>query len=360
MYKYSEIKTIHLEVTSKCNASCPMCGRNICGGAVNPHLPLTELSLNDIKQILPLSFLKQLNRIYMCGNYGDPITAKDTKEIFKFLRTSNLSLNLSFFTNGSAQNQSWWKEIGSLVNKVHFSIDGLEDTNSIYRRGTHFSKIIENAKSYIEGGGRAVWDYIVFQHNEHQVEAARNFAMDIGFEKFIVKKTGRFYSNQKSKVKTEQIILNKKGGPEGLLKMPVLPQYQNRSLKKEEQLTKKHGSLHQYLNQTQIDCKVVEEKSLYISTEAFVFPCCWTANQLYPWYFKKRSSQIWKLIESLPEKENSLNAKKHSIKKIIEGDFFQTLIPKSWKGQDINKDKLRVCAKTCGKDFTPFGDQFVS
>ena len=360
MYKYSEIKTIHLEITSKCNASCPMCGRNVCGGAVNPHLPLTELSLADIKQIFSNSFLKQLKRIYMCGNYGDPITAKDTKEIFKFFRTANPSLNLSLFTNGSAQNPEWWRELGSLVDKVHFSIDGLEDTNSIYRRGTHFNKIMENVKSYIKGGGTAVWDYIVFQHNEHQVELARERAKEMGFEKFVVKKTGRFYSNQKSKVKTEQVILNKKGEPDGLLKMPTDPKYQNRSLKKEEELTKKHNSLHEYLNQTPIHCKVAEEKSLYISAEAFVFPCCWTANQLYPWYFKKRSSQIWKLIESLPEKENSLNAKNHSVRSIIDGDFFQNLIPKSWKGQDINKDKLRVCAKTCGRDFTPFADQFIS
>jgi len=360
MYKYSQIKTLHLEVTSKCNASCPMCGRNVCGGKVNPHLPLTELSLKDIKQILAKDFIKQLKRLYMCGNYGDPIVAKETKEIFQFLRASNPLLHLCFFTNGSAQNTSWWREIGSIVNKVHFSIDGLEDSNSIYRRGTHFSKIMENVKSYREGGGTAVWDYIVFKHNEHQVEKARQLAMDMGFEKFIVKKTGRFYSNQKSKVKTEQVILNKKGEPDGVLEMPTLPQYQNRSLKKEEELTKKHGSLHQYLNQTAIHCKVAEEKSLYISAEAFVFPCCWTANQLYPWYFQKRSSQVWKLIESLPEKEQSLNAKKHSLQEIIEGSFFQTLIPNSWKGKNINQDKLRVCAKTCGKDFTPFSDQFIS
>jgi len=360
MYQYSQIKTIHLEVTTKCNASCAMCGRNICGGAVNPNLPLTELSLEDIKQILPKNFIKQLKRLYMCGNYGDPIVAKDSKEIFKFLRSSQPDLDLSFFTNGSAQNTSWWKELGSIVNKVHFSIDGLADTNAIYRRGTHFDKIMENARSYIEGGGTAIWDYIVFKHNEHQVDLARTLAQKMGFKKFVVKKTGRFYSNQKSKVKTEQVILNKKGEPDGVLRMPSLPQYQNRSLKKEEELTKKHGSLHKYLNQTPIDCKVVNEKSLYISAEAFVFPCCWTANQLYPWYFKKRSSQIWSLIEKLPEKEQSLNAKKHSLQKIIEGDFFQSLIPDSWRGKDITQDKLRVCAKTCGKDFTPFADQFLS
>ncbi|MBC6414925.1 MAG: hypothetical protein GDA46_00820 [Bdellovibrionales bacterium] len=360
MYQYLDIKTIHLEISSKCNASCPMCARNICGGAVNPYLPLTELSLQDIKVIFPVNFLRQLNRIYMCGNHGDPIIAKDTLDIFKFFREKNSSLNLSLFTNGSAQSEDWWKELGFVLNSAHFSIDGLEDTNSIYRRGTDFKKIMQNAKSFITGGGKAVWDYIVFQHNEHQVSQAREMAEDMGFHRFVVKKTGRFYSNQKSKVKTKQVILNKKKEIEGYLKIPKNPKYKNRSLQREDELIQKYGSLEKYLNQTQIFCKVSQEKSLYVSSEAFVFPCCWTANQLYPWYFKKRSSQIWKLIEQLTEKEMNLNAKKHSIKKIVEGDFFQKLIPNSWKGKDINKDKLKVCAKTCGQEFTPFTDQFIS
>ena len=360
MYQYSEIKTIHLELSSKCNASCPMCLRNICGGAVNPNLPLSELSLKDIKEIMPLDFLKQLKRIYMCGNYGDPIIARDTLDIFKFFRSVNPSLNLSIFTNASAKKPCWWRELAQVIDKAHFSIDGLEDTNSIYRRGTDFNKIMENARSYIEGGGYAIWDFIVFCHNEQQVEKVQQLSKEMGFSEFVIKKTGRFFSNQKSKVKTEQIILDKQGQPDGILKMPTNPKYQNRSLKKEEELSKKHGSIHSYLNQTKVACKVSTEKSLYLSAEAFVFPCCWTANLLYPWYFKKKSSEIWKLIELLPEKENSLNAKKYSIKEIVQGDFFQNLIPKSWQGSDIKKDKLRVCAKTCGQDFTPFADQFIS
>ena len=359
MYKYSQIKTVHLELSSKCNASCPMCLRNICGGALNPQLPVTELSLEDIKQIMPLDFLKQLDRIYMCGNYGDPIIAKDTLKIFKFFREINPSLNLSLFSNGGAKSPSWWRELAQSLNSVHFSIDGLEDTNSIYRRGTDFNKIIKNAKSYISGGGYAIWDFIVFRHNEQEVEKARQLSKEIGFAEFIVKKTGRFFSNQKSQVKTEQIILDKKGRPDGKLQMPKNPKYQNRSLKKEEELSKKYGNLHNYLNQTKVACKVSQEKSIYISAEALVFPCCWTANQLYPWYFKKRTSQIWKMIEHLPEKENSLNAKKYSIKEIVQGDFFQKRIPNSWQGKDITRDKLRVCAKTCGQDFNPFADQFT-
>ena len=359
MYKYSDIKAVHLEVSSKCNASCPMCLRNVHGGAENPYLPVTELSLEDVKSIFPISFLRQLERIYMCGNYGDPIIARDTLQIFKWFKQIKPHLNLSLFTNGSAKSRLWWRELAQVTTTVHFSIDGLEDTNSIYRRGTNFKKIIKNVESYIAGGGKAIWDYIVFHHNEHQVETARKRAKDLGFSAFVVKKTGRFYSNLKSKVKTEQIILNKKGEPDGLLEMPKDSKYLNRSLKKEEELSRQYGSLHEYLNQTEIKCRVSEEKSIYLSAEAFVFPCCWTANQLYPWYFKKRDSQIWKFIDQLRDKEESLNAKKHSIKEIVEGDFFQKIIPNSWKGNDIQTNKLRVCAKICGQSFTPFDDQFI-
>ena len=359
MYKYTEIKSVHLEITSKCNASCPMCLRNISGGALNPQLPLTELSLEDLQHIFPKPFLQQLKRIYMCGNYGDPIMAKDTLSALSFFRETKPELSLSLFSNASARSSFWWKELAKVVDLVHFSIDGLEDTNPIYRKGTDFKKIMANAKSYISAGGKAVWDFIVFAHNEHQVETARKLAFSMGFERFVVKKTGRFFSNTRSKVKKEQAVLNKKGEVEYYLKMPSRTEYQNFSLQKEKELIKEYGSLIEYLNQSEIKCKVKEEKSLYISAEGLAFPCCWLANRLYPWYLEKRSSQIWQWIENLPEKENSLCAKKHSLESIIESNFFQKTIPQSWQGKTINQDKLRVCAKTCGQKFKPFSDQFL-
>jgi len=335
-----------------------MCLRNICGGAVNPQLPLTELSLKDIQSIFPIPFIKQLKRIYLCGNYGDPMIAKDTLKVFQFFRETNPKLSLSMFTNGSGQTTRWWQQLAKLIDVVHFSIDGLEHTNAIYRRGTNFQKIIKNAKAYLEAGGKAIWDFIVFRHNEHQVEAAQKLSQDMGFFQFVIKKTGRFYSNQQSNVKTAQVVLNHKQEIEYYLETPTNKKYQNLSLQKERILSNKYGNLHNYLNQTPIECRVQREKSIYISAEALVFPCCWTANQLYPWYFKKNSSQIGKWVQTLPQKKQSLSAKHQTIQKIIEDDFFQHMVPNSWKGTDINKDKLRVCAKTCGKDFIPFEDQF--
>ena len=87
-------------------------------------------------------------------------------------------------------------ELASIICKpgdfAVFSVDGLEDTNHIYLRNTIFSKIMKNADAFISAGGIAHWDYIVFRHNEHQVESARTLALSMGFQEFYTKVTRRF------------------------------------------------------------------------------------------------------------------------------------------------------------------------
>ena len=107
MYRYNEIKTVHLEITENCNASCPMCARNINGGEDNPHLKGNELSLADCKIIFPPEFIAQLDRMYMCGNFGDPISAKDTLEVFAYFRENNPKMNLCMYTKGSTKKPKW-------------------------------------------------------------------------------------------------------------------------------------------------------------------------------------------------------------------------------------------------------------
>ena len=47
MYRYEDIETVHLEITQKCQAACPMCDRNENGGVDNRHITNAELSLHD-------------------------------------------------------------------------------------------------------------------------------------------------------------------------------------------------------------------------------------------------------------------------------------------------------------------------
>jgi sulfatase maturation enzyme AslB (radical SAM superfamily) len=87
-------------------------------------------------------------------------------------------------TNGSARTVDWWRDIAEVLKPngyVIFSIDGLEDTNHLYRRNTNWEKIISNVNAFIEAGGIAHWEYIVFEHNEHQIDIARDLASSLGF-----------------------------------------------------------------------------------------------------------------------------------------------------------------------------------
>jgi len=358
-------------MTERCNASCPMCARNINGGEVNPWLKDNELSIDNVRKIFPIDFIKQLNHMYMCGNYGDPIVAKDCIDAFKYFRDNNPDMLLSMNTNGSARTKEWWQELAIILGDnsyVIFSLDGLEDTNMVYRKNTVWSKIIENVSAFIEAGGKAHWEFIVFKHNQHQIEDARKLAAIIGFKHFQVKKSARFISNSgssKSKIRS----VDRKGN-EILIEEPTMAGYQNAGLiekfkygtdqeiefptKKIDLLGKlnpeifdSRSKLQQMYDTTRISCKVKKEKSLYVSAEGILQPCCWVAGQMYNWYHTPKGSQIWKLINVVGK--DNISALNHSIESIIEGEYFQTLFEDSWNKKSCDNGKLQICAKTCGK-----------
>ncbi len=332
-----------------------MCLRNVSGGKTNPHLPITELRLPEIQKIFSVSFLKQLKRVYLCGNYGDPMLARDLLPSLEYFRTSNTGIRLQLFTNGSAKEPAFWRELALLGVEIHFGIDGIGDTHSLYRRNTKFDLIMENAAGFIAAGGSAHWDFILFRHNQHQVNEAKNLSEKMGFRSFRAKKTGRFFSNRSGEVKTKQEVLSADGVVEYYLEMPD-DELVNPSLMKEQRLIEKYGSFSAYLDQTAIRCKVAEEKSLFISAEGLVFPCCWTALQLYPWYQKEETGQIWEKLKASGGKQ-TISALNLSIKEILAGEFFR-LIQASWEERSIPEGKLKVCARICGEEFDPFRDQF--
>jgi MoaA/NifB/PqqE/SkfB family radical SAM enzyme len=387
LYRYNEVKTLHLEITAACNASCPMCARNINGGEVNPQLPQTELSIEDIKQMFDPKFVTQLDRVYMCGNYGDPVAARDTLEAFTYFRHCNPNIHLSMHTNGSAKKPQWWAELARIIGRkghVVFSLDGLEDTNHLYRQGTVWANIMKNAQTFINAGGRARWDYIVFAHNEHQVEAAEELSKSMGFERFQFKKSARFFSMSSGVTKEMHQAANRKGMATTLLQAPTNPKYRNGALDELSKIAKseapvkflpsrasdipalaaqkfstdpaKKKPMEQYWDEVPIKCKVAEEKSLYVSAEGIVQPCCWTAGQMYVWYWSPKGGQIWDLIDQVGK--DNLNATKVPLRDIVDGLYFQDLIPNSWNKTSCADGKLAVCAKTCGTKHDAFSEQF--
>tara|TARA_Y100001949_G_scaffold164859_1_gene160102 strand:- start:494 stop:1597 length:1104 start_codon:yes stop_codon:yes gene_type:complete len=364
MYKYKDIVELHLEVTEKCNAACPMCPRNIHGGKENPHIINAELSLEDCKKMFDPVFIKQLRHMYMCGNYGDPIMAKDTLEIFKYFREHNPKIYLRMHTNAGARPAKWWIELAKTIGKrgrVIFSVDGLEDTNHLYRQNIKWKNVERGMKAYIGSGySEASWHFLAFKHNEHQYKEAETLAKELGFDTFLIKKTSRFYSYAGGNKGFQ--VLDKEGNNAHMLEPPTDENYQNVVAKTADQYIKKQGTtdLKEFYDITKIDSKCITKKEIFVSARGLILPCCWVGGTLYRWELDDpQSNQSWEFINKVGGPD-AINAIKpwNTIESILDkGNFFND-IENSWTLPSVKQGKLSVCTRMCATGLDKFSEQF--
>ena len=71
MYNIEDIREVHLEISSLCNARCPECPRNYRGFPYNDGYPETNLTLDQVQQIFDPNFIGQIETLLINGNYGD-------------------------------------------------------------------------------------------------------------------------------------------------------------------------------------------------------------------------------------------------------------------------------------------------
>ena len=192
---FETARVLHIESSDVCQAACPACARE-----TDPTFDKrvqNQLSLREFKTAVPEKLIYRLDKVFMCGNYGDPAANESSKSILSYIREVNSSIVLGMNTNGGLQARYWWADLANVLHKpkdyVVFSIDGLEDTNHIYRRNVSWDRLIGNAETFIKSGGNAHWDMLVFKHNEHQVEACERLAKNMGFKWFRAKVSKREY-----------------------------------------------------------------------------------------------------------------------------------------------------------------------
>jgi MoaA/NifB/PqqE/SkfB family radical SAM enzyme len=356
MFQFNELKQLHLEITNNCQASCPMCSRNIHGGIDNPLIKIQNWTLADFKTIVSNEVLSQIEGLYFCGNYGDPILNNDLLAMCEYVTTASPKQNLRIHTNGSARNTEWWARLASVLPPTHnvvFAIDGLQDTHEIYRIGTSYDTIIKNATAFIKAGGTAEWCFIKFKHNEHQVEEAQKIANELGFKHFTVKNSSRFIVEPRHSVKNK----------EGEILYYIEPPKSNKMVFIDKTVIDSYKNV---VDQSVINCYAEKVKEIYIDAYRNVFPCCWIA--LIPYNYIEPDdyagnvrlevlSQYHELVKSLGGIDK-LNAVNNSIKSIIDSHEYQTV----WNHYWDNK-KLITCARTCGvmkeNNISKPSDQFI-
>lgn len=221
-----------------CQAACPLCAREtdpVFNKKQQHHLTIAQIQKHFSDRVI-----SGLDKVFMCGTYGDPAAAKHTLDIYRWLRQLNPDITLGMNTNGAIQNTFWWHELGRMFNQprdyVVFSIDGLENSNAIYRRGVDWRKLMANAQAYIEAGGSAHWDMLVYRHNQHQVEECKSLAHEMRFSWFRTKVSNRGFTDALQSPLNWQLPVTGVGG---------------------------------------IRCHVLSEKSAYIDAQGRLSPCCW-------------------------------------------------------------------------------------
>ena len=103
------ITRAHFELTNRCNASCPSCLRTgpNTKRQISNHMVQAgwhDISLKDVKEIH--SHLPELERVQLCGNFGDPAAARDFVKIVHYFIDNNVKVEIS--TNGGLRTPKMW------------------------------------------------------------------------------------------------------------------------------------------------------------------------------------------------------------------------------------------------------------
>ena len=356
MFKFDQLDSVHIEITSNCQASCPMCIRNVNGSAVNNRYQIRSWKIEEFKLILNNDVLTQLKGITFCGNLGDPIINDDLLQMIDHINLINPEIYVNIHTNGSMRTPQWWKLLASKLPRKHnviFALDGLSDTHSIYRIGTNFEKIIENASAFISENGNAEWAFITFKHNQHQIDQAKEMSKNLGFNTFQVKNSTRFIGEPRLRVKDKN----------GNFKYFLEPA-DNIGLTYVDQSV--IDNYKDIVKNSDIDCVVKKNKSVYIDHLGDVYPCCWLGASPFTYHNlddgvhlirKEIDKEHLEMINELGGKEY-INSITRPLQDIINDNRWQSLWETIWK-----EKKSIVCARTCGiaeKKFSQPKHQFTN
>jgi len=338
MLTLDQVRRIHVELTTRCNARCPMCMRNYRGFEYNSGYPDCELSLEQLKHILTprvLSMIMQQDQTFtgrrgvnFNGNLGDFAMAKHAAEIVKYLVDQQVPVSIN--TNGSLRTPEWWAQLALPGVQVGFAIDGLADTHSIYRQDTNWHKIINNARAFINAGGQAVWRFIPFAHNQQQESQCRQMAQDMGFAEFEIIYDGR----------DSTPVYDRSGNFSHHIGAPIDPVPPLKDMLYSHITWFDAQTIRSAKDTTplKLSCTHKMNREIYIAADGTVYPCCYLG--FYPDTMKHPGNDQ---IRPLIHQNNALD---HDLEHCL--DWFDQ-VEQSWTKESIAAGRLYACVNSCGQ-----------
>lgn len=260
MIQLEQIKHIEFELSSFCNATCPMCPRNVYGNNKKLGYIQRNLTMGELTEIVePIKH--QLTHVRFEGNFGDPLANPDVIPMIEYL-----GVPVTIVTNGYFRDEKFWQQLGKLDVEVQFGLDGIDNTtHTRYRRGTNYDRIIHNAVTFIRHGGKAVWKMIKFDFNIEQIDLAKTLSEKLGFYKFLCIDHGRNSAPVFDQAGNLVDIIGEWRGHTDF--DTICEQIDNGEVLLEDIYKPSVQSIH---------CQTVRNSSIYVSSTGEVYPCCYT------------------------------------------------------------------------------------
>jgi MoaA/NifB/PqqE/SkfB family radical SAM enzyme len=311
------VRSFNVEITNRCTLGCSECSRTNNSWVLDN---LTQLPLDLLQRIFPVSQRSRWQglKINLCGTYGDCIYHTRFHDVIAHFKAAGL--NVMIETNGSHRLLPWWEKTCALLDDndaITFSVDGLEDTNPIYRVNSRWSDIVA-AMEYCAPRVFVSWKFIVFRHNEHQIEQARALAGRLGVRDITFKKSARFREDDPLAPQSDDYIgvVNRNRRMIRRVRSAGLP-----AVDLDRQITIRPNCL--------------SGKGLAITALGYLYPCtnCESADTA-TWFYRNREH---------------FDLRKHSI--------FEVLASPQWRALEAKwgrtSDAPDTCAHTCGvhRDF---------
>ena len=294
------LEWIDIELTSFCNIKCKGCFRVISKEA-DKILNKSYIDIDVIRKRFQKEMFPSIKIINFCGSVDEPCSHPQFFEIIKHFADWDCHINIA--TNGSLRTVKWWTELASILprsHKVVWGIDGSDELSEEYREGSSFKKVQQNYRAFIAAGGRANWQFISFEHNEHQLETARQIAKDEGFIEF------------------KTIISHRKdsGG------------VKHKKVKAQESPC--------------ISCKYSNQKRIFVNHMGNVIPCCHLNSKMLEFAVNPKPKDRFEEILVEEDYMNDINLANVSLDEAMNGKVW-TEIQNSWTGDD----RISKCVSTC-------------
>lgn len=332
--RISDITTLDLAITSVCNARCMDCARwwvddegtqyhNPRDDHMNQHWPWRDLCDH-------MSVLTAVRQVLICGNAGDPMSHANIADICEWITQQWPGVYIEIDTNGSLGTAQTYQRLSQL-GTVHFrfAVDGLADTNHIYRRRVPWHRVVNNIKLWHSLGGDATLKTIDFPWNEPDRDQIRAWAdgMDWGWR-----------LEPRWNPDIDQRIMNQSDDTPSEWQWP-LEEGRDWQSAVSDQITR-WRAMGQPM---QAECKSRSGDWLYINHDHKVWPCCYWSNSEYvQWEVQKKHLQHLQRVAD--PTWNSLDHR--SLTDIIQHPIMQG-IERLWHGTDIDNTSS-ICMAQCG------------